>query len=207
MARYTGPKNKFARREGLDLGLKTVGSKAHASLLRRLNVPPGQHGSRGRRSKLSDYGVQLREKQKVKRMYGLLERQFRRNFELAKKWRGNTGEKLLEFLERRLDNVLYRLGLVPTRTMARQLVSHGHVLVDGKKVSIPSYAVRMGQVITLKPKALEIPAVKKLLDEQTFTPPEWLVRQGPVGKVERIPLRADVKDDISEQLIVEHYSR
>ena len=207
MARYTGPKNKLARREGLDLGLKTVGSKAHASLLRRLNVPPGRHGSRGRRSKLSDYGVQLREKQKVKRMYGLLERQFRRNFELAKKWRGNTGEKLLEFLERRLDNVLYRLGLVPTRTMARQLVSHGHVLVDGKKVSIPSYAVRMGQVITLKPKALEIPAVKKLLDEQTFTPTEWLVRQGPAGKVERIPLRADVKDDISEQLIVEHYSR
>src|SRR3990167_5809965 len=126
MARYTGPKNRLARLEGIDLGLKTPGTKAHASLLRRLNVPPGQHGPRGSKRKVSDYGIQLREKQKVKRLYGLLERQFRNTFERAKKWKGNTGEKLLEFLERRLDSSVYRMGFAPTRTMARQLVSHGH---------------------------------------------------------------------------------
>lgn len=206
MARYTGPKNRLARREGIDLGFKTVGSKSHASLLRRLNVPPGQHGNKGRR-KVSDYGLQLREKQKVKRMYGLLERQFRRYYEHARKWRGNTGEKLLEFLERRLDNTVYRLGLAPTRFSSRQLVSHGHVIVDGKKVTIPSYLVSSGMVISLKPKAMEIPAIKRMLDEKTFTPAVWLVRQGPVGNVARIPERSDVKEDINEQLIVEHYSR
>lgn len=206
MARYTGPKNRRARREGLDLGLKTPGSKAHASLLRRLGVFPGQHGPRGKR-KMSDYGTQLREKQKVKYMYGVLERQFRRYFAKAKKWRGNTGEKLLEFLESRLDNVLYRLGFVPTRTMGRQLVSHGHVLVDGKKTSIPSFAVRVGQVISLTTKAMAIPPIKKLLEETTVTPPEWLAREGAAGKIKRLPARGDIKEDISEQLIVEHYSR
>lgn len=206
MGRYTGPKNRLARREGVDLGLKTVGSKSHASLLKRLNVPPGQHGSKGRR-RLSDYGLQLREKQKVKRMYGVLERQFRRYFEHARKWRGNTGEKLLEFLERRLDNALYRLGLAPTRASARQLVSHGHVFVNGKKVTIPSYSICTDHVISLKTKAMEIPAVKKIVEEKTFTPAPWLTRQGPVGKVVRMPERADVKEGINEQLIVEHYSR
>ncbi len=190
----------------MDLGFQTVGSKSHASMLRRLNIPPGQHGAKGRR-KISDYGLQLREKQKVKRMYGVLERQFRRYFENARKWRGNTGEKLLEFLERRLDNVVYRIGFVPTRSGARQLVSHGHVLVNGKKVNIPSYPVFIGQVISLKTKAMGIPSVKQMLDEKTFTPPEWLERKGPVGRVARLPGRSDVKEDISEQLIVEHYSR
>ena len=206
MARYTGPKNRLARREGIDFGLKTVGSKAHAGLLRRLNIPPGMHGSRGRR-KPSDYGLQLREKQKMKRMYGILERQFRRIFEKARKWKGNTGEKLIEFLERRLDNVIYRLELAPTRAMARQLVGHGHVQVEGQRVSIPSYLVKTGQVIVLKPRAMEIPAVKKMLEEKTFKTPEWLERKGPVGKVLRAPVRSDVSEDISEQLIVEFYSR
>lgn len=206
MARYTGPKNRLSRREGIDLGFKTVGSKAHAALLRRLNVPPGAHGTKGRR-KLSDYGQQLREKQKVKRMYGLLERQFRKIFERAKKWKGNTGEKLIEFLERRLDNVVYRLNLVPTRTMARHLVSHGHVLVDQLKVSIPSYLVKRDQVIGLKPKAMEIPAVKKLLDDKTLKMPAWLERKGPLGKVLRPPERGEITEDINEQLIVEFYSR
>lgn len=206
MARYTGAKNRLARREGLDLGLKTVGSHAHANLLKRLNVPPGQHGSKGRR-KISDFGLQLREKQKVKRIYGVLERQFRKNFESARKWRGNTGEKLLEFLERRLDNSIYRLGLTPTRALARQMVSHRHVLVNGKLVTIPSYTVKTNEVISLTAKGAGIPAVKKLLDDKTFTPPEWLVRQGPAGKIVRAPLRGDVKEDINEQLIVEHYSR
>lgn len=206
MARYTGPRNRLARREGLDLGLKTVGSHAHAMLLKRLNVPPGQHGPKGKR-KTSDYGLQLREKQKVKRLYGVMERQFRRAFEGARKWKGNTGEKLLEYMERRLDNVVYRLGLAPTRSLARQLVNHGHVLVDGKRVTIPSYVSKAGEVVTLKAKALEIPAVKKMLEEASYKAPEWMERKGPVGKVVRLPLRSDIIEDINEQLIVEHYSR
>lgn len=206
MARYTGPKNRLARREGIDLGLKTVGSHAHAVLLKRLNVPPGQHGPKGR-VKLSDYGMQLREKQKVKRIYGLLEKQFGQIVNLAKQWRGNTGEKLLEFLERRLDNVIYRLGLAPTRNAARQLISHGHVHIDGKKVTIPSFLVKSGQVITLRDKAMQIPAVKKLLDSEQTGLPEWVERKGPVGKIARLPLREDIKEEINEQLIVEFYSR
>ncbi len=206
MARYTGPKNRLARRENLDLGLKTVGSKAHAGLLKRLNVPPGMHGAKGRR-KLSDFGMQLREKQKVKRLYGVLERQFRKAFDRAKKWKGNTGEKLLEFMERRLDNAIYRMGLAPTRAMARQLISHGHVMIDGKRVTIPSYLVTPNQVITLRQKAMEIPAVKKMLDDKAFHTPEWMERKGPVGKILRLPVRTNIDEDINEQLIVEHYSR
>lgn len=206
MARYTGPKNRFARREGIDLGLKTVGTKAHANLLKRLGVPPGMHGPKGRR-KISDFGEQLREKQRVKRLYGVLERQFRRIYGRARKWRGNTGEKLLEFLERRLDNTLYRMVLAPTRAGARQFVSHGHVLVNGRKVSIPSYEVAANDVITYGVKGLEIPAVKKLMETPPDQLPEWLERKGPVGKVTRLPVRGDIKEDINEQLIVEHYSR
>lgn len=206
MGRYTGPKNRLARREGMDLGLKSVGSKAHASLLKRLNVPPGQHGPKGKR-KTSDFGLQLREKQKVKRMYGVMERQFRKNFERARKWKGNTGEKLLEFMERRLDNVLYRAGLAATRASARQLVSHGHVIVDGKKLSIPSYSVCIDQVVTLKPTSFEIPAVKKTIEDASYKAPEWMARRGPVVKMVRLPERTDINEDINEQLIVEHYSR
>ncbi len=206
MARYTGPKNRLARREGIDLGLKTVGTKSHANLLKRLGVPPGMHGSKGRR-KLSDFGEQLREKQRVKRLYGVLERQFRRIYARARKWRGNTGEKLLEFLESRLDNTMYRAGLAPTRPGARQYVSHGHILVNGHKLTIPSYEVEAGDVITLGTKGLTIPAVKKLLEALPEQLPEWLERKGPVAKVVRLPERRDIKEDINEQLIVEHYSR
>jgi len=206
MARYTGPKTRLSRREGIDLGFKTVGSKSHAAYLRRANIPPGQHGAKGKR-KVSGYGQQLREKQKVKRMYGVLERQFRKTFERAKKWRGNTGEKLLEFMERRLDNVLYRASLAPTRASARQFVNHGHVTVDGEKVTIPSFLVDRDQVITMKSKSLAIPAVSKLLEDKTIKVPEWVERKGPVIKIVRLPVRTDVSEDISEQLIVEHYSR
>lgn len=206
MARYTGPKNRLARREGIDLGLKTVGTKAHAGLLKRLGVPPGMHGSKGRR-KISDFGEQLREKQRVKRLYGILERQFRRIYGRARKWRGNTGEKLLEFLERRLDNTLYRAALAPTRGASRQYVSHGHVLVNGKRITIPSYEVAVSDVITLGAKGLEIPAVKNLVETAPDALPEWLERKGPVGKVARLPIREDIKEDINEQLIVEYYSR
>lgn len=207
MARYTGPKNRLARKEGIDLGMKTVGSHSHASLLRRLNVPPGQHGPKGTRRKVSAYGQQLREKQKVKRMYGLLERQFRRYYKMARKWRGNTGDMLVQFLERRLDNTLYRLGFAPTRSSARQFVSHGHIMVNGKRVNIPSYLVEAGQVITLKTKGTNIPAIKKLLDDKTFVPAAWLERQGGAGKVARLPERTDVQEDINTQFIVEYYSR
>ena len=206
MARYTGPKNRLARREGIDLGLKTVGTKSHANLLKRLGVPPGMHGAKGRR-KLSDFGVQLREKQRVKRLYGVLERQFRRIYARARKWRGNTGEKLLEFLERRLDNTLYRAVLAPTRAGSRQYVTHGHVLVNGHKVTIPSYEVKANDVITLGAKGLEIPAIKKLLEGTPEQLPEWIERKGPVAHVVRLPARGDIKEDINEQLIVEHYSR
>lgn len=206
MARDTGPKNRLARREGIDLGLKTVGSKAHASMLRRLSIVPGSHGVRGRR-KISDYGHQLREKQKVKRTYGLLERQFRKVFDRAKKWRGNTGEKLLEFMERRMDNTVYRLGFAPTRGLSRQMVTHGHVLVNGKKLSIPSALVSVGDVITLSSRGLTIPAVQKVLEDAAYKPPEWLARKGPAGQIARLPVRSDVHEDINEQLIVEYYSR
>lgn len=206
MARYTGPKNRLARKEGIDLGLKTVGSKSFASLQRRLNIPPGQHGPKMRR-KISGYGTQLREKQKMKRLYGVLERQFRKYYQMARKWRGNTGDMLVQFLERRLDNVIFRLGLAPTRSGARQYVSHGHIMVNGARVNIPSYLVDVNQVITLKPKAIGIPAIKKSLEDKTYTPPAWLERQGGAGKVARMPERDDVKEDINTQLVIEYYSR
>lgn len=206
MARYKGPKNRLARREGIDLGLKTPGSNAQSSLLRRLKILPGQHGQKGRR-KTSDYGLQLREKQKVKRMYGILEKQFQKYFKIASQEIGNTGEALVILLERRLDNTLYRLNLSPTRNSARQLVNHGHVLVDGKKVDIASFLVKEGMVISFKQKILGIPIVKKLLEEKNPTIASWLQRKGPVGKVLRQPKREDVTEDINEQLIVEFYSR
>jgi small subunit ribosomal protein S4 len=206
MSRYTGPTNRLSRAEGTDLGHKTVGTKSHAQLLKRLNVPPGMHGTKGKR-KASEYGLQLREKQKVKRMYGVLERQFRRMYEMAKTSNVNTGDKLLEFMERRLDNTVYRLGLAPTRNAARQLVNHGHVFVNNKKVTIPSYMVRMDEVITLKAKALEIPAIKNQMEDKGYKSPMWLERKGPVGKIVRLPLHEDVQEDISMQLIIEHYSR
>ncbi len=206
MARYKGPKNRLARREGIDLGLKTSGSNAHASLLRRLKIKPGQHGQKGGR-KPSDYGLQLREKQKVKRIYGVLEKQFRKYFEIASRDLGNTGEALLSILERRLDNVLYRLNLSPTRACARQLISHKHVLIDNKKVNIPSFLVRKGMVVSLEQKALDMPVVRKILEEKDPKITSWLERKGPVGKVIRIPERLDVTEDINEQLIIEFYSR
>jgi small subunit ribosomal protein S4 len=206
MARYTGAKNRLARREGSDLGLKTAGSSSHAALLRRLKIIPGQHGQKGRR-KTSDYGLQLREKQKVKRIYGMMERQFVKYFKEASREPRNTGEALLTLLERRLDNVLYRMNLAPTRAFARQLVSHCHVKVDNKRVNIPSFLVRAGMVITIKQKMLDNPTIKKLLEEKAPNLAGWLERKGPVGKVIRLPKREDVTEDINEQLIIEFYSR
>lgn len=198
MARYTGPKDRLSRREGFDLF-------GRGAKLTRLSVPPGMHGPKGIR-KLSDYGRQLREKQKVKRMYGILERQFRRYVQKALRSRGKTGEALLIMLEKRLDNVVYRLGFAPTRVAARQLVSHGHVLVNEKKVNIPSYEVKKDDIIALLPVAQKIPAVATLLGQKPNVL-GWLQRQGAFGKVKRLPTREDVVEPIAEQDIVEFYSR
>ncbi|OGG00103.1 30S ribosomal protein S4 [Candidatus Gottesmanbacteria bacterium RBG_13_37_7] len=206
MARYTGPKNRLARREGIDLGLKTVGSRAHTSLLKRIKIRPGQHGQKLKR-KHSDYSIQLREKQKLKRIYGILERQFKKYFDTATRDVGNTGEALLTILERRLDNVLFRLNLAPTRMCARQLISHGHILLDGKKVNIPSYLVKEGMMITIKPKSLSLPVIKKLVEDKNPSVPNWLARKGPFGNIVRLPKREDIQEDINEQLIIEFYSR
>lgn len=206
MARYTGPKNRLARREGVDLGLKTVGSKAHASLLRRINIVPGQHGAK-RKTTLSGFGVQLREKQKARRMYGVLERQFKKYFDWSIKQTGNTGQALLQYLEKRLDNVIYRLGFAPTRASARQLVSHRHVLINGKKISIPSYQVQVDDVITLTAKGMTVSSTAPLLETNNPIVPAWLNRQKAAGKVVRLPTRDDIELDINEQLIVEYYSR
>lgn len=202
MARYTGPKHKIARREGFN-----VLEKTSSSLERRLNVPPGQHGPRGSRRRLSDFGVQLREKQKVKKIYGVLERQFVRYVKEAQKRKGETGSVLLSLLERRLDNVIYRLRLAKTRAMARQLVSHGHVYINSKKVTIPSYSVRLDEIVSIGPKASGMPIVKEALKDKDISLPHWLVRQGPVGKIKDMPKREDVETSINEQLIVEYYSR
>ncbi len=201
MARYTGPKHRLARREG-----RNVLEKQSASLLRRLNVPPGMHGARGRR-RFSEFGTQLREKQLAKRTYGVMEKQFQKYYQTAKKVKGKTGEVLLQSLETRLDNIVYRLGFAPTRSMARQLVSHGHVLVNGQVVNIPSYTVKSGQVITLSSKAMRIPVVAKLLEAADLSILDWLERKAAAGKLRQIPTRDQIPVEINEQLIVEYYSR
>lgn len=204
--RYTGPKNKVARREGQDLGLKTPGSNAHASLLRRINILPGAH-SQKRRRKPSEYGLQLREKQKVRSIYGLSEGQFKRYFTAALAKKGRTGEAFLQTLESRLDNVIYRLAITPTRASARQLVGHGHVLVNNKKINIPSFLVKKDDLITSTDKGMKIPFIAKLLKDKNPHLPLWLARKGPVGKVVKIPSREEIEGEINEQLIVEYYSR
>lgn len=200
--RYTGPKNKLARRVGIDLGLKT----AVAKLQRRLGIPPGQHGHKGKR-KQSDYAVQLAEKQKLRLMFGIQERQLRRYYEQAAKTKQATGMMLLQLLECRLDNVVYRLGLTPTRAFARQLVSHGHVLVNNQKITIPSYQVKIEDTINLSPKALNMPLIKTILEQKNPPVASWLKRKAAVGQVSRLPEREDFTADINDQLIVEYYSR
>lgn len=201
MGRYRGPRNRLSRREGKDL-FGTGGP----SLQRRLNQPPGMHGRTPQRRTASDYGRQLRAKQMVKRMYGMREAQFRRFFKLAQKSRELTGTALLKLLERRLDNVVYRLGFARTRPQARQMVSHGHIMVDGARLNIPSYLVKPDQVVSLSEAARNIPDVQELLDTPPYVP-EWLDRQDGAGRVLREPERREIDQDIQEQLIVEFYSR
>lgn len=192
MARYTGPKRRLSRREGIALFAKDA-----KALERKGAVPPGQHGL-GRRRRVSEYGLELREKQKAKRFYGILERQFKLYFQKAAKVKGATGLALIRLLETRLDNVVYRLGFAKSRAQARQMVSHGHIMVDGKKVNIPSCQIKIEQTIALLPK---------LLDNTPITLPGWLDRKATVGKVLRLPQREEMEQAIDEQLIVEYYSR
>lgn len=194
------PRWKVMRRFGVNLyGTRSSG------LNKRLDQPPGQHGN-ARRRKPSEYSLQLREKQKARFMYGANERQFRRVYERALRLPGRTGEEMMALLERRLDNVVYRLGFSPTRPMARQIVNHGHISVNGRKVNIPSFEVKPGDVVTLGPKAEKIPAVEEAM---TGNPPapSWLSRTGTEGRVVGMPSPQDVEPYVQPQRIVEYYSR
>ena len=211
MARYIGPTCKLARREGTDLGLKSPARALDSKC--KLEQKPGQHGAGtgARRSKLSDYATQLREKQKVKRIYGLLERQFRNYYKKASTKKGNTGENLLQMLETRLDNVVYRMGFAVTRPAARQLVSHRGVTVNGKPVNLPSYSVKPGDAIALSEKAQKQLRVQESLtvSAQMDLSPSWIEVDAKkfAGVFKAVPDRADLPTDINEALIVELYSK
>jgi len=205
--RYTGPKNRIARREGMDLNMKTAGSKSHAMLLKKLNILPGQHGTRTRR-KVSEHGVQLREKQKLRYTYSITEKQLKNYFVAASKKKGNTASYLTEMLERRLDNIVYRLGFAPTRAAARQLVAHKHIKVNEKMVGVASYQVRKDEVISfIKDATAKIPYVEKSLSNKDYTPPQWLVREGLSGKVVNTPEIPEAEKIINLRPIIEFYSR
>ncbi len=208
MARYTESVCRLCRREGMKLFLKGDRCFKDKCAIERRNYPPGQHGRR--RSKLLGYGIQLREKQKVKRIYGLLESQFRLTFQRAERRKGITGSNLLEELERRLDNVVYALGFAASRAQARQLVRHGHVTVNGKKVSIPSYRVTRGQVIAIKEKSRSNEQIKVSVETaRARGVPAWLDLSPETfsGTVTELPKRDAIKLPIQEQLIVELYSK
>jgi small subunit ribosomal protein S4 len=208
LARYTESVCRLCRREGMKLFLKGDRCFKDKCAIERRNYPPGQHGRR--RSKLLGYGIQLREKQKVKRIYGLLERQFRLTFEKAERRRGITGANLLEELERRLDNVVYSLGFAASRAQARQLVRHGHVMINSRKVSIPSYRVSKGEVVAIKEKSRSNEQIKASVETaRARGVPPWLDLQPEnfSGAVVELPKREDIKLPIQEQLIVELYSK
>ncbi len=206
MARYLGPKLKLSRREGTDLFLKS-GVRAIDSKC-KLETAPGQHGAR--KGRLSDYGLQLREKQKVRRIYGVLEKQFRNYYKEAARLKGNTGENLLQLLEQRLDNVVYRMGFASTRAEARQLVSHKAILVNGRVVNIPSYVISPEYTVVIREKSktqARIIAALELAEQREK--PTWVEVDGKKmeGSFKRLPERSDLSADINEQLIVELYSK
>ena len=211
MARTIDPVCRLCRREGIKLFLKGTRCDSPKCAIERRNVAPGMHGYR--RGKPSEYGVRLREKQKLKRFYGLLERQFRRYFELASRSPENTGEVLLTLMERRLDNVVHRLGFAPNRAAARQLVTHGHVTLNGRACNIPSLLLKVGDTVTVKSRLRSLQLVKLQLQENPPPVPDFLERVGtepPEGRMTRLPTRGDVDpriQDIREQLIIEFCSR
>ena len=206
MARYTGATCRLCRREGMKLFLKGDRCYTDKCAIVKRNYAPGQHGQG--RKKVSNYGLQLREKQKVKRIYGVLETQFRNMYERAEKMTGKTGENLLSLLERRLDNVVYRLGFAPTRRAARQLVNHGHFLVNGVKTDIPSYTVKVGDVVEVKEKSKNLAIIKASLENRVHTPAFVEVDETKMsGKFTRLPERSELNQEINESLIVEYYNR
>jgi small subunit ribosomal protein S4 len=206
MARYTGPSCRLCRREGEKLYLKGERCYSDKCALTRRATPPGQHGAR--RKKDSNYGIQLREKQKVKRYYGLIEGQFRKTYEIAEKMEGKAGENLLQLLERRFDNTVYRMGFANSRKEARQLVVHGHFTLNGNKADIPSITLKVGDVIELKEKSNSSAKFKEL-QEKAATTPNWVEVTADKfeGKVVSLPAREDVELPIEEHLIIELYSR
>ncbi len=201
MARYRGPKAKIARKFGEPI-------EGHSKVLQKKNYPPGMHG-RGRRKKQSEFAIQLLEKQKAKYIYGILERQFARMFHIASRKKGVTGENLLQLLEARLDNTVYRLGISPTRRGARQLVSHKHILVNGEIVNIPSFLLKAGDVVSVREKSKSLEAITESLRGRGTTRYNWLEwDNGSLsGKFISVPLRDDIPENIKEQLIVELYSK
>ncbi len=208
MARYTDPVCRLCRREGVKLFLKGERCYSDKCAIDRRAYPPGQHGQGRKRA--SEYGLQLREKQKARRVYGVLEKQFRAYYAEAARRKGITGDALLRMLEMRLDNVVFRLGFAASRAEARQLVKHGHFDVDGKRVDIPSYQIKVNQVVTVSEKSASSPRFKELLEAaESRTAPAWLERDIPTrqGKVLRVPAREEIDAPVTEQLIIEYYSR
>ena len=208
MARYTGPVCRLCRREGLKLFLKGERCYTDKCAIERRNYPPGEHGQG--RSKFSEYAVQLREKQKVKRIYRLMERQFHRYFGMAEKAREITGEKLLLLLEQRFDNMIYRMGFATSRAEARQLVRHGHFQVDGRTVDIPSYLLKPGQVVSVGERSRSVARILEALEQaERRGVPDWLEvqREAFSGRVRALPTRADLTMPINEKLVVELYSK
>ncbi|HWR38565.1 MAG TPA: 30S ribosomal protein S4 [Patescibacteria group bacterium] len=210
MARYTGPVCRLCRREGAKLYLKGDKCYSDKCSFARRSFAPGQHGQGQLRKKVSEYGIQLREKQKARRVYGILEKQFRSYFDKADRQKGITGENLLVLLERRLDNVVFRLGMAESRNQARQLVRHNHFSVNGHKVNIPSYLIKVGDVIAIQEKSKESPLIKAIAEGLGHKQPAaWLElnAQDMTGKVGRYPTREEIDIPIQEHLIVELYSR
>jgi len=207
MARYTDSVCRLCRREGTKLFLKGDRCYSQKCSAVKRPAPPGQHGQS--RKKPSNYGVQLREKQKCRRAYGIMEAQFRRYFEMAERMRGIAGENLLQLLERRLDNVVYRLGFADSRPQARQFVRHNHILVKGERVNIPSYLVKAGDMITIKESSKDIERLKSLKEEGIGVLPKWLELDAAnlTGKVLTLPKREDIDLSLAEHLIIELYSR
>lgn len=204
MSRYTGPRARVSRR----LGTNIFGTRGEALALEKRPYPPGVHGRTRRRGNQSEYLVQLQEKQKARFTYGLTERQFRTIYKEASRRDGVTGENMLKFLELRLDNVIYRAGWASTRPQARQFVSHGHILVNGKRVNVPSYRVRKGDVVEIKPKTQANPILQWNKDVLDRTPPPWIDRDGDFkAKIYSEPLREQIDVPLREQLIVELYSK
>ncbi|MEO5951773.1 MAG: 30S ribosomal protein S4 [Chloroflexia bacterium] len=209
MARYTGPVVKLMRREGMDLGLKSSRASVMETLNRKGYLPPGPHGGR-RGRKVSEYGLQLREKQKCRRTYGVLEKQFRSYFEVAEKRPGVTGENLLLLLEMRLDNIVYRFGFAETRAQARQLVVHGHFDVNGQKLDIPSYRCKVGDVVSARESSRANSYFQTLqldLSHRTIAPWVAVTTSNISGRIDRMPGRDEIGVELNEQLIVEYYSR